>query len=142
MKVYTFVRERKNQISSVGVVLTGDHDKIYMQKVFEVESNKFEASLLGIKRALLFVDNNKPLYCKENAMIYSNLNQYNDNLNLENRIFRDEYIEKFKKKRNQSIELNHKQTEGVDQEYMNLAETLVHVHERQQFALSLSNQER
>ena len=140
MKIYTFTRERKNQITSIGMVLTGDHDKIYTQTTFDVETNKFEASLIGIKRALIFVDNNKPLYCNDNVTIYSNITQYHDNLNLEGRIFRDEYIEKFKKKRNQSIELNYRPIKGIDKEYMKIAETMVDVNERQQYALRLYKQ--
>lgn len=139
MKIFTYVEKNKDLSCSVGLVLVGDHDKIYQQAQFDVDTNQFEACLFGIKRALLFVDNNKPLYCKDNVTIYSNLNEYYDNLNLENRIFRDEYINKFKCSRNQSIELNYKPIKDENKEFMDIAQILVNVHKRQQYALSLSN---
>lgn len=138
MKIFTHVEEEKDK-SLVGLVLVGDHNKIYQQVQFDINANKFEASMIGIKRALLFVDNNKPLHCNDNIMIYSNLNNYNDNLNLENRVLRDEYINKFKCKHNQSIELNYKPVKDENKEFMNIAQVLVNVHKRQQYALSLSN---
>ena len=67
MKIYTFVSKYYND-SNVGVILLGDHNQIYLQKGFKItNTEESEGHIAGIKRALSFVKNMKPLYAKNDA---------------------------------------------------------------------------
>ena len=67
MKIYTFVSKYYND-SNVGVILLGDHNQIYLQKGFKITTaEESEGHIAGIKRALSFVKNMKPLYAKNDA---------------------------------------------------------------------------
>jgi len=67
MKIYTFVSKHYND-SDVGVILLGDYNQIYLQKGFKiVNTEESEGHIAGIKRALSFVKNMKPLYAKNDA---------------------------------------------------------------------------
>ena len=140
MKIFTFTRESgKTHNCHVGMVLISDHNKIYHYSCSTTESDKFESTLLAIKRGLIFVDNMKPLYCNDSVEIYSNLDSYESTLNLDHRINSDEYISKFKKKRNQSVNISLKKHKLEDEQFMRLANTLVSTTERNEYALMLSN---
>lgn len=139
MKIFTFVKNsNRAQKCHVGMVLLGDHNKIYHYSCSTTTTNKFESTLLAIKRGLMFVDNMKPLYGKDSIEIYSNLNSYEDTLNLDHRINTDDYINRFKKKRNQSVNISFRKYRTEDQQFMNFAQTLVEVKERNEYALLLS----
>ena len=67
MKIYTFVSTHHDN-SNVGVILLGDHNQIYLQKGFKItNTEESEGHMDGIKRALSFVKNMKPLYAKKDA---------------------------------------------------------------------------
>lgn len=139
MKIFTFTKiNNKTQKYRVGMVLLGDHDEIYHYSCSTINANKFESTILTIKRGLLFIDNVKPLYGKDSIEIYSNLSSYEDTLNLDHKINCDEYIQKFKKKRNQSVNISFRKYQTKDEQFMNFAQTLVNVEERNEYAQLLS----
>ena len=68
MKVYTTVNDY-NYSTNVGVVLVGDKDQVYMEDGFKLTTqDKVSAHVYGLKRAISFVKNMKPLYCN-NGML-------------------------------------------------------------------------
>ena len=67
MKIYTTVSKCFNR-SNIGVVLLGEQDQIYLETAIQLaEVDNYKAHAEGIKRALSFVKNMKPLYAKEDA---------------------------------------------------------------------------
>lgn len=100
MKIYSAVGS-KNRHLYVGVVLVGDKDQIYMSSGFKINSqNELSANLFGIKRALSFVKNNKPIYATEDIVVYSTSNQ-----SMETKLQSDEYFKRVLKL-NQQIHQN------------------------------------
>lgn len=130
-----FMKMKTNTYSSV--VLVGDNDQIYHHSVNKNNDDRFVSTINNIKRALIFVRNNKPLYCNNNIEIFTNVNRHNEIIDLENRIFNDEYIDSFKKTRNQDINLMSKIKNNIDIEYINFARTLVDVKIRNDYAKNL-----
>lgn len=69
MKVYTKVKTHYNH-SDVGIVLLSDKNDIYLQEGFKIQNtDNIEAHTYGIKRALSFVKNMKPLYAKNDLEV-------------------------------------------------------------------------
>lgn len=132
-----FLNRTSNNYSSV--VLVGDKDQIYYYSVDKNNNDKFISTINNIRKSLAFVRNNKPLYCNNNIEVFTNITEYRENLNIENRIFRDEYINMFKKERNQDINLLYKIKDNKDKEFINFARTLVNVEIRNDYAKNLIN---
>ena len=116
MKIYTFVSKHYND-SDIGVVLLGDHNQIYLQKGFKiVNTEESEGHIAGIKRALSFVKNMKPLYAKNDAeCIFVNKEKHFVDL----RLISDTYINLVKKELN--IQVTTKEPNNNDKYYLMLA---------------------
>ena len=90
MKVYTTVKTHQN-FSNIGVVLLSDKNDIYMMNNFQVsEKDNIKSHIYGIKRALSFVKNMKPLYAKNDMEIL--VPEDIELKNFQESIANDEYI--------------------------------------------------
>lgn len=90
MKVYTKVKTHYNN-SDVGIVLLSDKNDIYLQEGFKIQNtDNIEAHTYGIKRALSFVKNMKPLYAKNDMEIL--VPEDIELKNFQESIANDEYI--------------------------------------------------
>ena len=127
MNVYTSVSETTNSknlesASLVGVVLTGDKNQIYMQDGFKLTiQDDISAHVYGLKRAISFVKNMKPLYCN-NSMIHFALDKVDPELldKIKTRIDHDEYIQRFLEERNFTI-MQAKEFSAFDKEMLMVA---------------------
>ena len=140
MKIFVYSKEvfqNKETNTYSSVILVGDKEQIYHYSVNKNDDDKFVSTVNNIRRALIFVRNNKPIYCNDNVEIFTNMNEYRENINLENRIFNDEYINMFKKTRNQDINLMNKIKNNKDIEHIDFAKTLVDVKIRNDYAKNL-----
>ena len=104
MRVYTSVNDY-NYSTNVGVVLVGDKDQVYMEDGFKLTiQDKASAHVYGLKRAISFVKNVKPLFCNKGM-----LQIFQDNIRVDmdrevmDRINSDEYIQRFIEQRNIKI---------------------------------------
>ena len=140
MKIFVYSKEvfqNKETNTYSSVILVGDKEQIYHYSVNKNDNDKFVSTVNNIRRALIFVRNNKPIYCNDNVEIFTNMNECRENINLENRIFNDEYINMFKKTRNQDINLMNKIKNNKDIENIDFAKTLVDVKIRNDYAKNL-----
>jgi hypothetical protein len=119
MKVYTSVNDY-NYSTNVGVVLVGDMNQIYFEDGFKLTTqDKVSAHVYGLKRAISFVKNMKPLYCN-NGM----LQIFHDNVRVDidkevmDRIEADEYIRRFVEERNIKITTKNKDLTDFDKEML------------------------
>lgn len=113
MKIYTFVSTHYNN-SDVGVILLGDHNQIYLQKGFKIiNTEESEGHIDGIKRALSFVKNMKPLYAKKDAECI--LVSKEKNL-IDLRLTSDTYVNFIKNKLN--IKITTKEPDENDKYYL------------------------
>ena len=119
MKVYTSVNDY-NYSTNVGVVLVGDKDQVYMEDGFKLTiQDKVSAHVYGLKRAISFVKNVKPLFCN-NGM----LQIFQDNVRVDmdrevmDRINSDEYIQRFIEQRNIKITTQNKDLTDFDKEML------------------------
>lgn len=127
MNVYTSVSETTNSknlesASLVGVVLTGDKNQIYMQDGFKLTiQDDISAHIYGLKRAISFVKNMKPLYCN-NSMIHFALDKVDPELldKIKTRVDHDEYIQRFLEERNFTI-MQAKEFSAFDKEMLMVA---------------------
>lgn len=122
MKVYTSINDY-NYSTNVGVVLVGDKDQIYFKDGFKLTTqDKVSAHVYGLKRAISFVKNVKPLYCN-NGIIQI----FHDNIKVDldrevmDRINCDEYIQRFVEERNIKITTQNKDLTSFDKEMLMLA---------------------
>lgn len=119
MKIYTSVNDY-NYSTNVGVVLVGDKNQVYMEDGFKLTiQDKVSAHVYGLKRAISFVKNVKPLFCN-NGM----LQIFQDNIRVDidrevmDRINFDEYIQRFIEKRNIKITTQNKGLTKFDKEML------------------------
>lgn len=119
MRVYTSVNDY-NYSTNVGVVLVGDKDQVYFEDGFKLTTqDKVSAHVYGLKRAISFVKNMKPLYCN-NGM----LQIFQDNVRVDmdkevmDRINSDEYIQRFVEQRNIKITTQNKDLTDFDKEML------------------------
>ena len=93
MKIYTDINKHFNN-TDVGVVLLSDKNDIYLQTAFRISNPEdFEGHIAGIKRALSFVKNVKPLYAKEDVQCIFNSTERNW---VDTRLATDTYIKQIK----------------------------------------------
>lgn len=114
-----YVATNKN---TVGLVLTGTHNKVYMFKSFETETTDKEVqTILATRRAVCFVKSNNVLYAGNEINLYTN-----DNVDLE-KFRNDEYLSRF------NYPIEHKQT-NTDEEkhHLQLASTEIEMETRRQ----------
>lgn len=119
MRVYTSVNDY-NYSTNVGVILVGDKNQVYMEDGFKLTiQDKVSAHVYGLKRAISFVKNIKPLYCN-NGM----LQIFQDNVRVDmdrevmDRINSDEYIQRFIEQRNIKITTQNKDLTKFDKEML------------------------
>ena len=119
MRVYTSVNDY-NYSTNVGVVLVGDKEQVYMEDGFKLTiQDKASAHVYGLKRAISFVKNVKPLFCN-NGM----LQIFQDNIRVDmdrevmDRINSDEYIQRFIEQRNIKITTQNKDLTDFDKEML------------------------
>lgn len=142
MKIFVYNKEVfQNKIPNTysSSILVGDKNQIYHYSINRSSSDKFTSTINSIRRALVFVRNNKPLYCNNNIEVFTNINDYIENLNLENRILIDNYINMFRRERNQDINLNNKIKSDIDIEHINFTKTLVDIEIRNSYVKNLYN---
>lgn len=70
MKIYTGCKINNNK-SYVGYLIKGEHNQEYALNVFKVNTiDSVKAQVLGVEYALLWVKNNKPLYCDSSNIVH------------------------------------------------------------------------
>jgi hypothetical protein len=117
MKIYTFVSTHYNN-SDVGVILLGDHNQIYLQKGFKItNTEESEGHIDGIKRALSFVKNMKPLYAKEDAQC---IFECDERAWTQTYLDKDPYTRMVRKALNINVEVSDN-VESKDKYYLNIA---------------------
>lgn len=106
MKIYTEVKTQNNH-SCIGVVLLGDSDQTYLSTAFNTSiQHESSAHLMGIKRALSFVNANKPLYANNDITVYTPMDsKYYFPKSIDERLQEDEYVQR-SLKTNQAIKHN------------------------------------
>lgn len=110
MKIYTQV-QKNNSKSNVGIVLVGDKNQVYMMDNIQLNTqDEISSHLYGIKKAISFVKNNKPLYANNDIECHPIINN-NKNEEFISRMNKDEYIQQFLKEKNISISLNKSNTD-------------------------------
>lgn len=127
MNVYTKVGTITNSktlesASLVGVVLTGDQNQIYLQDGFKLTiQDEVSAHVYGLKRALSFVKNVKPLHC-DDSMIHFATDPVRVEIlkEIKDRSDHDEYIQKFLEEHNFTI-TQAKEFTQVDKEMLMIA---------------------
>lgn len=119
MKIYTSVNDY-NYSTNVGVVLVGDMNQVYFEDGFKLTTqDKVSAHVYGLKRAISFVKNMKPLYCQKNI-----LEIFHDNVRVDmdkeimDRIEADEYIRRFVKGKDIKISAKNKDLTDFDKEML------------------------
>lgn len=123
MKIYTKAKVLNNS-SVVGIVLVGDKNQIYMMNGVELQTTDRNSALLyGIKRAISFVKNNKPLYANEDVEIFASIPSVRkSDFDLFNKkLFEDEYIQKFLQEKNISMKYNQELLNDFDNQMMLIA---------------------
>ena len=123
MKIYTKAKVLNNS-SVVGIVLVGDKNQIYMMNGVELQTTDRNSALLyGIKRAISFVKNNKPLYANEDFEIFASIPSVrkSDFDSFNKKLFEDEYIQKFLQEKNISMKYNQKLLNDFDNQMMLIA---------------------
>lgn len=123
MKIYTKAKVLNNS-SVVGIVLVGDKNQIYMMNGVELQTTDRNSALLyGIKRAISFVKNNKPLYANEDVEIFTLIPNVrkSDFDSFNKKLFEDEYIQKFLQEKNISMKYNQKLLNDFDNQMMLIA---------------------
>lgn len=123
MKIYTKAKVLNNS-SVVGIVLVGDKNQIYMMNGVELQTTDRNSALLyGIKRAISFVKNNKPLYANEDVEIFTSIPNVrkSDFDSFNKKLFEDEYIQKFLQEKNISMKYNQKLLNDFDNQMMLIA---------------------
>lgn len=93
MKIYTQVKNFNNK-SYIGIELLNDKNQTNYSTAIktDIKSEK-DAYLIGIRRAMSFIKNNKPLYTQDNIIVYipTKLNIQDFNL-LNAKLLTDSYI--------------------------------------------------
>ena len=119
MKVYTSVNDY-NYSTNVGVILVGDKDQIYFEDGFKLTTqDKVSAHVYGLKRAISFVKNMKPLYCNNGILqIFHDDVRVNMDKEVMDRIEADEYIRRFVDERNIKISTKNKDLSEFDKEML------------------------
>lgn len=103
MKIYTTSKDINGR-TTVGVVLLGDKDQIYLMTGMQLETKDLVAGhAFGIKRALGFVKMNKPLYAVENVEYHHDLNDLENVEKLSKMVENDEFVQRFTNSRNITI---------------------------------------
>lgn len=123
MKIYTKTKILNNS-SSVGVVLVGDKNQIYMMDGVHLQTTDINsAHLYGIKRAISFVKNNKPLYANSDIEIYASIPSVrkSDFDIFNNKLHEDKYIKQFLNEKNISISNNNKIVSDFDNQMIMIA---------------------
>lgn len=110
MKIYTQVQKFQSK-SNVGIVLVGDKDQIYMMDNIQVNTqDEISSHLYGIKKALSFVKNNKPLYANNDIECHPNIKNEKENEFIQ-KLNKDEYINQFLVSKNIKAELVNSNTD-------------------------------
>lgn len=119
MKVYTSVNDY-NYSTNVGVILVGDKDQVYFEDGFKLTTqDKVSAHVYGLKRAISFVKNMKPLYCNNGMLqIFHDDVRVNMDKEVMDRIEADEYIRRFVDERNIKISTKNKDLTDFDKEML------------------------
>lgn len=119
MKVYTAVNTN-NCSTNVGVVLVGYHDQIYFEDGFKLTTqDKVSAHVYGLKRAISFVKNMDPLYCKKNVLEICHDNVRVDiDKEMMDRIEADEYIRRFVESRDIKVNVKNKDLTDFDKQML------------------------
>lgn len=127
MKIYTEIQSQNNN-SYIGVILLGDSDQTYMSTAFKTTiQNETSAHLMGIKRALSFVHNNKPLYTNEDITVYTPMeSKYYFPKSIDDRLKEDEYVQRMLKS-NQSIRHNREGLTEQDKYYLMCARVQINM---------------
>lgn len=117
MKIYTTVSKCFNR-SNIGVVLLGDHEQMYLETALQVnEVDDYKAHAEGIKRALSFVKNMKPLYAKEDAQC---IFECDERVWTQTYLDKDPYIRLVRKALNINVEVADNVV-SKDRYYLNIA---------------------
>lgn len=117
MKIYTTVSKCFNR-SNIGVVLLGDHEQMYLETALQVnEVDDYKAHAEGIKRALSFVKNMKPLYAKEDAQC---IFECDEKVWTQTYLDKDPYIRLVRKALNINVEVAD-DVVSKDRYYLNIA---------------------
>lgn len=92
MKIFTSAAKVPNGYVA-NTLLIGDKEQIYFYKAFTLETEKEEsAHLMAVRRAFMFKQGTKPLYCQEEPLIYMESKK-----DLRDLILKDEYCSRFVK---------------------------------------------
>ena len=94
MKIYAQVKNFNNQ-TYIGINTLNDKGESYQLTVFKTENKSEEAAyLLGVKRVMAFVRNNKPLYTNARIKIYTPVaSDFDFSKRIDERVTGDEYIQ-------------------------------------------------
>lgn len=104
MKIYTKTNNLNKK--TVGLVLVGDDNQIYMMNAVQLQSNDDNlAHLMGIKRAMSFVRNMKPLHANNDIEIFNSIKEENQKL-FEKQLKEDKYVQRFLKDKKISLTYN------------------------------------
>lgn len=135
MKVYTSLGKSYNN-THVGVVLLSDRNDIYMTSNMSIQNTEdSEGHIAGIKRALSFVKNMKPLYAKNDleCIFESNEKQW-----VQSRLDEDLFINRTKE--SLGININIVEPTEQDQYYLRIAKQQYDIPLR--YTMPKNNQER
>ena len=117
MKIYTTVSKCFNR-SNIGVVLVGEQEQIYLETAMQLaEVDNYKAHAEGIKRALSFVKNMKPLYAKEDAQC---IFECDERAWTQTYLDKDLYTRMVRKALNINVEVSDN-VESKDKYYLNIA---------------------
>lgn len=117
MKIYTTVSKCFNR-SNIGVVLVGEQEQIYLETAMQLaEVDDYKAHAEGIKRALSFVKNMKPLYAKEDAQC---IFECDERAWTQTYLDKDPYTKMVRKALNINVEVSDN-IESKDKYYLNIA---------------------
>lgn len=117
MKIYTTVSKCFNR-SNIGVVLVGEQEQIYLETAMQLaEVDDYKAHAEGIKRALSFVKNMKPLYAKEDAQC---IFECDERAWTQTYLDKDPYTKMVRKALNINVEVSDN-VESKDKYYLNIA---------------------
>jgi len=117
MKIYTTVSKCFNR-SNIGVVLVSEQEQIYLETAMQLaEVDDYKAHAEGIKRALSFVKNMKPLYAKEDAQC---IFECDERAWTQTYLDKDPYTRMVRKALNINVEVSDN-IESKDKYYLNIA---------------------